>query len=100
MSVDILSHPHQGVSLVNQTLQKQQTKDTTNAGFYTNGSNSNDTVERLHARPANWVDVRDEVLWKPHQRLRLITIGAGFSGKDEDLEYQIFSLTPASHSQV
>ncbi|OAL32862.1 hypothetical protein AYO20_07653 [Fonsecaea nubica] len=31
-------------------------------------------------KPTNWVDIRDEFLGKPHVRLRVITIGAGFSG--------------------
>lgn len=84
MSVDLLSH--HGVSPAKQTRQKQQTEDTTNADWHPSGANSNGTVEQPHSKPANWVDVRDEVLWKPHRRLRVITIGAGFSGKDYDLE--------------
>lgn len=29
----------------------------------------------------NWIPIREEVLWKPFERLRIVTIGAGFSGK-------------------
>ena len=31
-------------------------------------------------KPENWIPIREEVLWKPARKLRLISIGAGFSG--------------------
>jgi hypothetical protein len=55
-----------------------------------NGVNGADYTNREHAvnkeqqRPENWVDVRDEFLGKPHRRLRVVTIGAGFSGKSTE----------------
>lgn len=41
-------------------------------------------VDHKQYKPANWVDIRDEFLGKPHRRLKVITIGAGFSGRSED----------------
>lgn len=41
-------------------------------------------VDHEQHKPANWVDIRDEFLGKPHRRLKVVTIGAGFSGKSED----------------
>ncbi len=34
--------------------------------------------------PDNWVPVRDKVLFKPHRRLKVISIGAGFSGMAQE----------------
>ncbi|KAK5052669.1 hypothetical protein LTR84_002534 [Exophiala bonariae] len=48
-----------------------------------NGADSADreqAVNQTRQGLENWVDVRDEFLGKPHRRLRVVTIGAGFSG--------------------
>lgn len=31
--------------------------------------------------PDNWIPVENTVLWEPFQKLRIISIGAGFSGQ-------------------
>lgn len=32
----------------------------------------------------NWIPIREEVLWKPTRKLRVVSIGAGFSGKKRE----------------
>lgn len=49
----------------------------------------NRVVNHEQQKPANWVDIRDEFLAKPHRRLKVITIGAGFSGRRENLDSQM-----------
>lgn len=38
-------------------------------------------VSNSELRPRTWIPVREEVLWKPTRKIRVISIGAGFSGK-------------------
>ena len=52
----------------------------TNGVKHAGDDHINGVVTHGQQKPANWVDVRDEFLGKPHRRLRVITIGAGFSG--------------------
>jgi hypothetical protein len=36
--------------------------------------------ETIH-KAGNWIPIREEVLWKPTRRLRVVSVGAGLSGK-------------------
>lgn len=45
------------------------------------GGNHIHTPSGQEEMPKNRIPIREEVLGKPHRRLKVITIGAGFSGK-------------------
>lgn len=50
-----------------------------------------DTVGRQEQDrvPVSWVPIREEPLWKPFRRLRVVSIGAGFSGKGPGVYFPI-----------
>lgn len=39
-----------------------------------------------HTKPSKWIPIREEVVYKPTRRLRVVSIGAGFSGKSPGRE--------------
>lgn len=51
-------------------------------GFDTGGENGlNDHPNSLvDGKPKNWIPIAEHVLWKPTKKVKLISIGCGFSG--------------------
>lgn len=47
-----------------------------------NGTTNGDVVDGEQV-PKNWIPIREEVLWEPSRRVKVISIGAGFSGKSQ-----------------
>ena len=41
-----------------------------------NGSNE------AHEKVKNWIPIAEHVLWEPQRKVKVISIGCGFSGKD------------------
>jgi hypothetical protein len=72
-----------GMAIVDVTVPQHEQKWIPNGSpTISNGEvHIEQPINMENQRPKNWVEIRDEVLWKPHRRLRVITIGAGFSGK-------------------
>lgn len=64
----------------------QAKKPIANVVKHADGAPINRVVNHELHGPANWVDIRDEFLGKPHRRLKVITIGAGFSGRRKNLD--------------
>jgi cation diffusion facilitator CzcD-associated flavoprotein CzcO len=80
MSLDLMEHvvaaPNGEQSLMQADLEKPLTK----AAERVKLNGVNEAVKATSLNYDNNAEVRDEVLWKPHQRIRVISIGAGFSG--------------------
>lgn len=62
-----------------------------------NGAKADESLKNGHLcngtdpvhREDNWIPIREEVLWKPTRKLRVVSIGAGFSGKKADYFPQV-----------
>jgi hypothetical protein len=46
---------------------------------HSNGIQNGDAV----GKPKNWIPIAEHVLWKPQRKVKIISIGCGFSGKVE-----------------
>lgn len=44
---------------------------------HSNGMQNGDAV----SKPKNWIPIAEHVLWKPQRKVKMISIGCGFSGK-------------------
>lgn len=77
MDVDALSAA--GALKTNALAEKLVVNDVN----HVNTAAMDQVVHHEQQKPANWVAVRDEYLGKPPLRLKVITIGAGFSGRLE-----------------
>ena len=79
------------VDVLSNSLTNSSTSGLTN-GLKEESSLGNGHVrngdDALH-EAENWIPIREEVLWKPTRKVRVVSIGAGFSGKNGRLFCQI-----------
>jgi hypothetical protein len=60
----------------------------------TNGVSNSHSNGKTNGKPKNWIPIAEHVLWKPERKVKIISIGCGFSGESATPCQQNLPLTP------